>query len=190
VASDGACRRHPPLAMSVGSGTPVFCTPRTGGKAGRALTSGWCQKRPPASIGFAPLDPRAVLGLSRRGLKTPVHPARSSRRPALTGPCAWRVPAPAGRDALNTLVQVAPVTAEVLDNPEHMLQSQAGYIDARPHPPESTKPLAPHGRTIHVGSKAKGSGGANIFRSSPETGHRWFTSVSMPSSSHARRVPQ
>ena len=32
-----------------------------------------------------------------------------------------------------------------------MLQSEAGYIDARPHQPELTKPLAPHGRTIHLG---------------------------------------
>ena len=31
------------------------------------------------------------------------------------------------------------------------LQSEAGYIDARPHLPELTKPLAPHGRTIHQG---------------------------------------
>jgi len=31
------------------------------------------------------------------------------------------------------------------------LQSEAGYIDARPHLPELTKPLAPHGRTIHLG---------------------------------------
>src|SRR6516165_6214274 len=31
------------------------------------------------------------------------------------------------------------------------LQSEAGYIDARPHLPELTKPLAPHGRTIHWG---------------------------------------
>jgi hypothetical protein len=27
--------------------------------------------------------------------------------------------------------------------------ARAGYIDARPHQPRSTKPLAPHGRTIH-----------------------------------------
>jgi len=30
-----------------------------------------------------------------------------------------------------------------------MLQSEAGYIDARPHPPDRRKPLATHGRTIH-----------------------------------------
>jgi class 3 adenylate cyclase len=29
------------------------------------------------------------------------------------------------------------------------LQSEAGYVDARPHQPELTKPIAPHGRTIH-----------------------------------------
>jgi hypothetical protein len=30
-----------------------------------------------------------------------------------------------------------------------MLQSEAGYIDARPQSDSSTKPLATHGRTIH-----------------------------------------
>src|SRR5438445_8319212 len=39
--------------------------------------------------------------------------------------------------------------ADIHDGREHMLQSEAGYIDARPHLPELTKPLAPHGRTIH-----------------------------------------
>jgi hypothetical protein len=34
-----------------------------------------------------------------------------------------------------------------------MLQSEAGYIDARPHRQDPTKPLAPHGRTIHSGQK-------------------------------------
>src|SRR6516225_2056364 len=41
--------------------------------------------------------------------------------------------------------------ADIHDGSEHTLQSEAGYIDARPHQPESRKPLAPHGRTIHVG---------------------------------------
>src|SRR5262249_53940416 len=31
------------------------------------------------------------------------------------------------------------------------LQSETGYIDARPHPPDRRKSLATHGRTIHVG---------------------------------------
>jgi hypothetical protein len=32
-----------------------------------------------------------------------------------------------------------------------MLQSKAGYIDARPLTASSAKPLATHGRTIHPG---------------------------------------
>ena len=40
--------------------------------------------------------------------------------------------------------------ADIHDGSEHnTLQSEAGYIDARPHQPELPKPLAPHGRTIH-----------------------------------------
>ena len=35
------------------------------------------------------------------------------------------------------------------DGPEQMLQSKAGYIDARPLTASSAKPLATHGRTIH-----------------------------------------
>jgi hypothetical protein len=39
-----------------------------------------------------------------------------------------------------------------LDGPEHnTLQSEAGYIDARPKAARSMKPLATHGRTIHWG---------------------------------------
>jgi hypothetical protein len=34
-----------------------------------------------------------------------------------------------------------------------MLQSEAGYIDARPQLQGSTNPLALHGRTIHQGQK-------------------------------------
>src|SRR5260221_14148564 len=41
--------------------------------------------------------------------------------------------------------------ADIHDGPEHMLQSETGYIDARPLNASSTKPLATHGRTIHVG---------------------------------------
>src|SRR5258705_6841283 len=37
------------------------------------------------------------------------------------------------------------------DGPEQMLQSKAGYIDARPLTASSAKPLATHGRTIHQG---------------------------------------
>src|SRR5258708_21159538 len=53
--------------------------------------------------------------------------------------------------------------ADMHDGPEHMLQSEAGYIDARPADTSSTKPLATHGRTIHS---------AGHFRSAPINGHR------------------
>ncbi|QOZ69828.1 hypothetical protein WN72_28570 [Bradyrhizobium arachidis] len=33
------------------------------------------------------------------------------------------------------------------------LQTEAGYIDARPHLPDRRNLLAPHGRTIHLGQK-------------------------------------
>jgi hypothetical protein len=40
--------------------------------------------------------------------------------------------------------------ADIHDGREHdTLQSEAGYIDARPHTARSTNPLATHGRTIH-----------------------------------------
>src|SRR3981189_3386610 len=39
--------------------------------------------------------------------------------------------------------------ADIHDGPEQMLQSKAGYIDARPLTASSAKPLAPRGRTIH-----------------------------------------
>src|SRR5216684_561081 len=39
--------------------------------------------------------------------------------------------------------------ADIHDGPEQMLQSKAGYIDARPLTASSAKPLATHGRTIH-----------------------------------------
>src|SRR5260370_5180988 len=38
--------------------------------------------------------------------------------------------------------------ADIHDGPEHMLQSETEYIDARPLNASSTKPLATHGRTI------------------------------------------
>ena len=37
-----------------------------------------------------------------------------------------------------------------------MLQSEAGYIDARPHQPRRRKTLATHGRTIHGGQVEEG----------------------------------
>jgi len=36
------------------------------------------------------------------------------------------------------------------------LQSEAGYIDARPFTTSSTNPLATHGRTIHPGHSRRG----------------------------------
>jgi hypothetical protein len=39
--------------------------------------------------------------------------------------------------------------ADIHDGPEQMLQSEAGYIEARPLTANSAKPLATHGRTIH-----------------------------------------
>src|SRR5258708_8563171 len=39
--------------------------------------------------------------------------------------------------------------ADIHDGPEHMLQSETEYIDARPLNASSTKPLATHGRIIH-----------------------------------------
>src|SRR5271166_6503345 len=41
--------------------------------------------------------------------------------------------------------------ADIHDGPEHTLQSEAGYIDARPLSAGSMKPLATRGRTIHWG---------------------------------------
>jgi hypothetical protein len=41
--------------------------------------------------------------------------------------------------------------ADIHDGPEQMLQSKAGYIDARPLTASSAKPLATHGRTIQLG---------------------------------------
>jgi hypothetical protein len=43
--------------------------------------------------------------------------------------------------------------ADIHDGPEHTLQSEAGYIDARPYLPDRRKPLATHGRTIHWGQE-------------------------------------
>jgi hypothetical protein len=46
--------------------------------------------------------------------------------------------------------------ADIHDGSEHhTLQSEAGYIDARPHRQDPTKPLAPHGRTIQTGQKPR-----------------------------------
>src|SRR5882724_2403169 len=61
--------------------------------------------------------------------------------------------------------------------PEQMLQSKAGYIDARPLTASSAKPLATHGRTIHSGQTEKNSSRANVFRITPESGRRALQSA-------------
>jgi hypothetical protein len=43
--------------------------------------------------------------------------------------------------------------ADIHGGPEQKLQSEAGYIDARPQTDSSANPLATHGRTIHSGQK-------------------------------------
>ena len=59
-----------------------------------------------------------------------------------------------------------------------MLQSEAGYIDARPHIRQlDQSSFATHGRTIHSGHKRKGSERANVVRFSPQSGHRELASV-------------
>src|ERR1700688_3348538 len=50
-----------------------------------------------------------------------------------------------------------------------MLQSKAGYIDARPLTASSAKPLATHGRTIQLGQTEKNSVRAHVFRFAPRT---------------------
>src|SRR6266403_4850368 len=45
--------------------------------------------------------------------------------------------------------------ADIHDGPEQMLQAKAGYIDARPLTASSAKPLATHGRTIHLGQSRR-----------------------------------
>src|SRR5882762_3739862 len=62
--------------------------------------------------------------------------------------------------------------ADIHDGPEQMLQSKAGYIDARPLTASSAKPLATHGRTIHLGQNEKNSMEQMSFRVTRESGHR------------------
>src|SRR5258708_39400376 len=70
--------------------------------------------------------------------------------------------------------------ADIHDGPEHnMLQPEAGYIDARPPPPARHNPLATHGGTIHVGQKAKLSGGV-MSGFAPDSGHSSRRSIRVP----------
>jgi hypothetical protein len=48
--------------------------------------------------------------------------------------------------------------ADIHDGPEQMLQSKAGYIDARPLTANPTNLLATHGRTIHSGQSRRFGG--------------------------------
>ena len=57
--------------------------------------------------------------------------------------------------------------ADIHDGPEQMLQSKAGYIDARPLTANPTNLLATHGRTIHSGQTEKNSVRAYVFRLAP-----------------------
>jgi hypothetical protein len=52
-----------------------------------------------------------------------------------------------------------------------MLQSKAGYIDARPLTANPTNLLATHGRTIQSGQKLKNSRRANVFCYCLNSGH-------------------
>jgi len=52
-----------------------------------------------------------------------------------------------------------------------MLQSKAGYIDARPLTASSAKPLATHGRTIQMGQKSEVAGLARHVRSTLNSRH-------------------
>ena len=67
--------------------------------------------------------------------------------------------------------------ADIHGGPEQKLQSEAGYIDARPLTASSAKPLATHGRTIHSGQNAKNSLRANVFCSSANSGHSWAVTL-------------
>ena len=50
-----------------------------------------------------------------------------------------------------------------------MLQSKAGYIDARPLTAKLSKLLATHGRTIHLGQKATSAHRCGMSALPPET---------------------
>ena len=72
----------------------------------------------------------------------------------------------------NKLARIAWTRADIHDGPEPTLQSKAGYIDARPLTLTRRNLLATHGRTIHWGQTRKYSRRVNVFRSTPNCGHR------------------
>jgi hypothetical protein len=116
---------------------------------------------------------------SRCGLARPEHAERLVRRPTLDGSCARRRKQSAGRDEetamrsnketnqekrcvmLPTLLDknhpiqglsandVASALISMMVRSNNELQSETGYIDARPLQPDRRNLLAPHGRTIH-----------------------------------------
>src|SRR4029077_1354285 len=69
------------------------------------------------------------------------------------------------------------------DGPEHTaLQAEAGYIDARPYLPDRRKPLATHGRTIHMGQSRHSERGLAT------SGLPWTTDI-IRASRHVSNVP-
>src|SRR5258708_7137281 len=70
-----------------------------------------------------------------------------------TGSLNW--PVKKSLTMVSRLYRCSQSRAELHDGQEQTLQSMAGYIDARPLTASSAKPLATHGRTIHLGQKAK-----------------------------------
>src|SRR5882762_7452016 len=72
--------------------------------------------------------------------------------------------------------------ADIHDGPEQMLQSKAGYIDARPLTASSAKPLATHGRTIHLGQSR------HLDRASLTSGLPRLTDIARVSR-HVPKVP-
>ncbi len=59
--------------------------------------------------------------------------------------------------------------ADIHDGPEHMLQSETEYIDARPHQPASTKSLLHHTAGPYIGSNSDLTAAKCDFRYAPES---------------------
>jgi hypothetical protein len=68
-------------------------------------------------------------------------------------------------------VKARPGNAGAHDGPEQMLQSKAGYIDARPLTANPTNLLATHGRTIHPSQAEKNSLRAYVSALHPISRH-------------------
>src|SRR6266446_3988309 len=75
--------------------------------------------------------------------------------------------------------------ADIHDGPEHnTLQSEAGYIDARPPPPIRRNLLATHGRTIHW-VKLRRTQCEHMFSALPRT-RTLFDAIGMSQTCHTR----